>query len=109
MHELSILAATLEHLMHDEAVDRLKEVYVANGLDHATTTVSYTKARSLTDSYMTLFILGRNYTTLTTQVLKELERRIRREYTMWEEYQSFSDKVQTEVLEETNGGADDIS
>merc|ERR1719222_819452 len=35
LHELAILAATLEHLIHDEAVDRLQAVYRAHNLDPA--------------------------------------------------------------------------
>merc|ERR1719282_2258033 len=56
LHEIAILAATLEHLIHNEAVKRLESSYQAHDwpsevlLDHA-------QLENVLDTYMVLFIL----------------------------------------------------
>jgi len=57
LHELAVLGATLEHLIHDEAVERLQKAYDA--LNHNTnTTLTFNQASDITYAYMKLFILG---------------------------------------------------
>merc|ERR1719336_1395355 len=59
MHELAILAATLEHLIHDEAVERLRLSYDALGLK-GENRVRPEKAKDVLKVYMLLFIKGVN-------------------------------------------------
>merc|ERR1719373_225140 len=54
LHELTILAATLEHLIHDEAVDRLQAIYKAHELDPADS-VKLSQVDKLIESYMQVF------------------------------------------------------
>jgi len=57
LHELAVLGATLEHLIHDESVDRLEKAYSATR--HETnTSMTLEQASEITYAYMKLFILG---------------------------------------------------
>ena len=57
LHELSVLAATLEHLIHDESDDRLAHAYqIARRTP--TMNMTFEQASEVTFNYMKLFILG---------------------------------------------------
>merc|ERR1719282_2326918 len=56
MHEIAILAATLEHLIHNEAEARLKVSYEAHELP-IDGTVRGDQVTQVIDTYMVLFIL----------------------------------------------------
>merc|ERR1719215_4732 len=56
LHETAILAATLEHLIHNEAVDRLTASYETHGLTR-TSLLSAPNAKEIIDTYMVLFIM----------------------------------------------------
>merc|ERR550532_1775113 len=59
MHEVAILAATLEHLIHDEAVMRLRQVY--RGLGIFTDQLLDDRAlRKVIETYMVLLLRGFN-------------------------------------------------
>jgi len=57
LHELAIVAATIEHLVHNEAMERLRSAFKAQ---HTSTDQLLTTDDSdrILDSYMTLYIVG---------------------------------------------------
>eukprot|EP00913_Durusdinium_trenchii_P027584 g25873.t1 len=57
LHELTVLAATLEHLIHDEAVSRLGVVYEVHG-HPKDSPVNQVDLQELIDTYMTIFLAG---------------------------------------------------
>jgi len=57
LHELAVLGATLEHLIHDESVERLGKAYALTHQD-TSSIMSFEQASEITDVYMKLFILG---------------------------------------------------
>jgi len=57
LEELAILAATLEHMIHDESVERLDKAYVATAHAHSEN-LTAEEAGHVLDSYMKLYILG---------------------------------------------------
>ena len=61
LHELVVLAATLEHLIHDEAVQRLSGVYEAQGRE--LDAVHPVELQDLIDGYMTIYLMGEGTTT----------------------------------------------
>jgi hypothetical protein len=64
LHELSVFAATIEHLIHKEAVGKLGETF--NVLELLpTSTLSESEAWQVLDTYMMAFILGENLGNLT--------------------------------------------
>merc|ERR1719222_220651 len=54
LHETAILAATLEHLIHNEAVERLNAAYQAHGLSQQDK-LPNDKTQEVIDTYMVLF------------------------------------------------------
>jgi hypothetical protein len=57
LQELSVMAATMEHLIHQEAVGKLGDVYNLYDI-LPTEAVNETKADELLDTYMMLYIIG---------------------------------------------------
>merc|ERR1719310_1349091 len=71
MHELAVLAATYEHLIHDEAVKRLEASFVAleQPLDSK---LNEFQANDLIDTYMAIYIAGKNVSEMSpAKVVKE--------------------------------------
>jgi hypothetical protein len=57
LHELAVVAATLEHLIHDEAEERLAKAYTLLQKD-GNSTMSLDQASDVINTYLKLFILG---------------------------------------------------
>jgi hypothetical protein len=57
LKELAVLAATLEHIVHQEALDRLKVAYDASNFSQEDV-LSEEDAANVLDMYMSLYILG---------------------------------------------------
>ena len=57
MHELAVLAATVEHLVHSETIKHLADVFnVTQRLP--TDVMNETEAQEVLDTYMMFYILG---------------------------------------------------
>jgi len=82
LHEVSVLAATLEHLMHDEAIGRLRAAYEAHQLA-LTDRVDVKEADEIIETYMMSFINGVNLAEMTPDILSELRERTGRVYEGW--------------------------
>jgi len=97
MHEVAILAATLEHLVHDEAVAQLKVAYEAKAqsLDGR---VSILEAEEIIDTYMIIFLLGVNTSSTSIATIKQHAANIEKVYPSWIESTEFTRKVQREVV-----------
>jgi hypothetical protein len=96
MHELAVLAATLEHLIHDEAVERLKIAYQAHGLStnerHGDVVV-----QDVLETYMMLFIKGRNVTDMTAEQVSTDRAAVERGYPGWKDTKKFAFQVRSAV------------
>merc|ERR1719456_2143922 len=57
LHELGVLAATIEHLVHSEAIKRLGNAFNVHSL-MPTSTLSVRQADEVLDTYMTSYILA---------------------------------------------------
>merc|ERR1740127_71870 len=57
LRELSILASSLEHLVHLESMQRLNLAYSASGISKEDA-VSHEEAQEILDMYMSIYILG---------------------------------------------------
>jgi len=104
LHETAILAATLEHLIHNEAVERLTASYQAHGLSE-NDQLPNAKLQEVIDTYMVLFIMGKNVSVLTPEIVKEERDGIEEVYPAWPESQKFSHGVMNEVLTANKGDA----
>merc|ERR1740138_974772 len=99
LKELAILAATLEHLVHTEALERLKVAYLAKGLSQEDV-LSDEEAIGVLDMYMSLYILGflhSNLATMSTEKAQELHANILELYPTWPETQQFLREVHRSV------------
>merc|ERR1719160_1589860 len=66
LHELGVLAATIEHLVHNEAIKRLGLAFkVHNFLP--TSLMSESEADEVLDTYMTSYILGDDLSNMTLE------------------------------------------
>jgi len=104
IHEIAVLAATLENLVHEEAVDRLRGAYKGAGL------IVEGKASDLEmdtaiDTYMAIYILGKNHSLMTPAEIQFTHSRIHLSYPTWPETQKFVRGVRQEVLGKREGNA----
>jgi len=104
MHEIAILAATLEHLIHNEAVGRLEASYQAHGWSKDET-VGKEQVEDVIDTYMVLFILGKNVSVLTPEVVLEDKANMLAVYPTWPDTQKFTREVKQEVTEANAGNS----
>ncbi|CAE7242917.1 unnamed protein product, partial [Symbiodinium pilosum] len=95
LHELTVLAATLEHLIHDEAVNRLSVVYEAHNISMEAR-VRESVLQELIDTYMTLFLVG-NQNFNATSISRERDI-IADSYPGWQETREFTLQVRSSVL-----------
>lgn len=103
LHELTVLAATLEHLIHDEAVQRLEVVYEAHGLSQDAR-VKEVALQDLIDTYMTLFLVGsQNFS--ATSVSKERDL-IVESYPGWQETRKFTMQVRSSMVADKGSSSD---
>merc|ERR1740138_641757 len=97
--ELAILAATLEHLVHGEALDRLKVAYTAANFSESDV-LSEEEANHVLDMYMSIYILGFLHTdlkTMSASIAQSLYSNIFEVYPTWPETQQFLREVYQSV------------
>eukprot|EP00441_Pelagodinium_beii_P025354 CAMPEP_0197660806 /NCGR_PEP_ID=MMETSP1338-20131121/51071_1 /TAXON_ID=43686 ORGANISM="Pelagodinium beii, Strain RCC1491" /NCGR_SAMPLE_ID=MMETSP1338 /ASSEMBLY_ACC=CAM_ASM_000754 /LENGTH=470 /DNA_ID=CAMNT_0043238237 /DNA_START=190 /DNA_END=1599 /DNA_ORIENTATION=+ len=97
MHELAVLAAILEHLIHKEAVQRLQISYDSLGLPQGGRLNEFVSAKVM-DTYMSLFILGKNASSMSSEEVSSLVLSIPSSYPGWHDTQKFVQQVRSEVI-----------
>jgi len=98
LHEVAILAATLEHLFHDDATAKLKVAYTVNSallLDP----VSPQAAEDIIDTYMVMFLMGVDTSTANYKNIQITRQGMAAVYPSWPESREFTRRVQREVVE----------
>jgi len=99
LRELAILAATLEHMVHLEALQRLNVSYQGTGFS-LEDVLSNDEAIQVLDVYMSVYILGFMHDdlgTLTGGMAKEMHANVLEVYPTWPETQQFLREVHTSV------------
>jgi len=96
VHEIALLAATLEHLIHDEAVERLTAAYQVHGVP-IENVIENEQVEALIDTYMVMFLLGKNTSSMTPDDIKAEQAEILSVYPAWPESQKFTRAVQRDV------------
>merc|ERR1719446_1160265 len=95
LNEVAFLAATLEHLAHQEALDRLRKAYETFNFQYDDV-VSTEEAESIIQAYMAVYILGgyltamSNTTTLQPSKIRILLDHIENVYPTWQQTLSFA-------------------
>jgi len=96
LHETAVLAATLEHLVHDEALERLGRAYTLQNLDQSEN-LNSASSHSVLDAYMKLYMLPEDMAAVAT------DEHMVAAYPVWRETQDFVRDVQKEVLRTEHG------
>mmetsp|Transcript_29806 Transcript_29806/g.52950 ORF Transcript_29806/g.52950 Transcript_29806/m.52950 type:complete len:554 (+) Transcript_29806:102-1763(+) len=92
LHELTVLAATLEHLIHDEAVSRLAVVYQAHNFSEEAR-VDEMQLQELIDTYMTIFLMGTQNLSASTVAAERAS--VVESYPGWRKTQKFTIQVRS--------------
>jgi len=105
MHELAVLAATYEHLIHDEAVKRLEVSFSAlnQSLDSK---LNEFEAHELIDTYMAIYIDGKNVSEMSPASVAAQKARLNDYYPGWRATRKFARQVQSSVVA-SKASADD--
>jgi len=107
LHETAVLAATLEHLVRDEGVERLQAAYAALG--HSLTgTVDEAGIDDILDTFMVLYILGDH--DVPNDQIRKYKEQMSTIYPAWSHTQSFirdiRQNVSTSQFSSAEGGFD---
>mmetsp|Transcript_10506 Transcript_10506/g.19014 ORF Transcript_10506/g.19014 Transcript_10506/m.19014 type:complete len:561 (+) Transcript_10506:81-1763(+) len=98
LRELAILASTLEHLIHDDAVMRLQVAYEGHSLS-TTGLISQEALERVVETQMVLFIIGVNASHVTPEQVKLVYSQIGQAYGSWPRTQAFLRDVESDVLQ----------
>jgi hypothetical protein len=102
LHEVAVLAATLEHLAHKEALGRLRVAYDTWNFQ-ADDVISSEESDNVVQAYMAVYILGgymtalSNTTTLSGSKVRHLLKHIENIYPTWKETLKFALEVKQRV------------
>merc|ERR1719401_3284421 len=67
LHEVAVLAATIEHLVHKEAVAKVGEVFHVHNLSQTSVITTESEVDDVLDTYMTVYIRGDDLSQLTIE------------------------------------------
>jgi len=92
LHELAILAATLEHIIHDQTQERLKLSYTSHNLT-LESLLSEKDTQSVIDTSLAIFILGAK----SPKDVASINKVVARTYPGWEDTRKFAREVKDNV------------
>jgi len=93
LHELAVLGATLEHLIHDESVERLEKAYAVTRHD-TNSSMTLEQASEITYAFMKLFILGDEIGATTSNS------RMSQIYPGWKDTKDFAKDILKDTMNE---------
>jgi len=102
LHETAVLAATIEHLVHNEAAGRLDAVFNLLKLP-VTKAVSKDAAQEVLDLYMAAYITGKDLDTMTSSDAQKYTKAMPDMFSAWADTQSFVQRISDNV---THGAAE---
>jgi len=96
LQNLAVLAATIEHLVREEATQRLSAAFKIHDTQSAGV-LRYSEASEMLDTYMAADILSANLTGMTRGTAKKIRAQMPDVYNQWPETQKFVRDVQETV------------
>jgi len=109
LRETAALAAALEDLAHREAVGKLNMSYEVLGMSPAVNTSLPAKQANLTvATYMTIYLLGHNFSNWTIDEIRSKEYRLF-QTKRWHKIHDWIDEVQADVAQQDGIGSTDGS
>lgn len=100
LHELAVFAATIEHLIHNEAVKRLGEALRLHKI-LPTSILNEKEADDVLDSYTMAYILGQDLKNMTLAHARDLCAQMPDLYLAWNETQQFMRGVRHNITAST--------
>lgn len=104
LHELAVMASTLEHLIHKEAVTKLGHVYKVFKT-FPTKKVSESVANEMLDTYMMAHILGENLTNLTLFEARSLNYDMPELFLGWRDTQKLVRRIRSNMTQNSEGAS----
>jgi hypothetical protein len=101
LHEIAVLAATIEHLIHDETVGKLGEAFNIHKI-LPIDVLSENVADTVLDTYMMAYILGESLSTMTLGDATELAFQMPEVYADWRSTQNFVRDIRKNVTSADN-------
>jgi len=98
LHEVALLAVTLESFVHSETLARLHSAYRVLGLENREVAAKETEVVNVLETYMLMYVLGLNHTSLTRWQLKYHLNQIEELYPTWNETRKWIRSVREEVV-----------
>merc|ERR1719221_2356023 len=99
MHEIAVLAATLENLVHDETIERLKSAFTAHRIAVDSANLTEDQMEEVIDTYMIHYVMG---TFDSTESPKQIRETVLEAYPKWPETAKFVHDVRREVLDRSD-------
>merc|ERR1719198_496564 len=96
LHELGVLAATIEHLVHSEAVKRLGDAFRVHSY-LPTSLMSVNEADEVLETYLTSYILGEDLANQTLQEALDLKAEMPELYMAWNDTRAFMSSMRQNV------------
>jgi len=98
LHDLAVLAATLEHLIREEAIRRLGAAFNIHDTKSDTPGIlSYSVASEMLDTYMTGYILSEDLSGVTPEIAGTLRSHMPEMFEFWSETQEFVRAIQRNI------------
>jgi len=99
LHDLAVLAATIEHLIHNEAVSRLGAAFNVHMLP-VTSPISKDDASEVLDTYMMAYIMAENLNNMTLEDARQSVQQIPELFLAWNDTQKFVLGVRTRLIKD---------
>jgi hypothetical protein len=98
LHELAVLAATIEHLVHNEAIKRLGDAFRVH--DYLPTSVmNESEVDEVLDTYMTGYILGEDLANMTSQEALDAKNEMPDIFMAWDATREFVRGVRRNITQ----------
>jgi len=100
LHDLAVVAVTLEDLIHNESVQRLEKVYDMHGFKKGPEGLLQSEeVENVINTFMTIYITGSNWTTVTMAKLANTKKSLAQMSNVWPKTQEWLKKVQHNMTE----------
>merc|ERR1719215_1543338 len=98
LHELGVLAATIEHLVHSEAIKRLGYAFKVHNF-MPTALLSESEAEEVLDTYMVAYILGEDLSVMNLSEALDHKLEMPENYMAWSVTQEFVRATRKNIME----------
>lgn len=101
LHDLAVMAATIEHLVHSEALSKLGEAFGVHQR-MPTEMLSVEDANEILETYMMMYVLGQHIAGMPPQKVQALKSKMPQIYLAWPETRLFIRNVRTNVTKDAD-------